>query len=152
MGMMDESAQGNLLRIAQEENAKLRAEVGHHVTALKAANVLLDKVMGEREAALLQKDDALKVLEKVARATRHDGYIGRDGQLLKEVERVLAGVAEKPDDDAARKAWNDRTFDPKDVDKRKCPKTTGTRNDVHCIHDAGHSGWCEDGVAIRWHD
>lgn len=50
---------------------------------------------GQWKAAELQKDDALKVLDKVARGARADGYIGQDGQLLKEVERVLAGVPEK---------------------------------------------------------
>jgi hypothetical protein len=42
------------VRLLQTENAKLRAEVVHHVTALKAANALLDKVAAEREDALLQ--------------------------------------------------------------------------------------------------
>ena len=60
---------------------------------LKSENeILVQKV----EALELQKEDVLKILEKVASAARPGGYIGQDGQLLKEVERVLAGAHEEP--------------------------------------------------------
>lgn len=50
-----------------------------------------------------ERDDAKKVLGMVARAAQSTGgYIGQDGQLLKEVERVLAGVSEKPLYDQAK--------------------------------------------------
>jgi hypothetical protein len=62
------------LRLSDSADADaLLAELGHHVTALKAANGLLDKITEERDAALLQIGDLKAKMESVNQTLIHLG-------------------------------------------------------------------------------